>query len=159
LFQRTVKDARTGKVVEGEGGVRVLASPMPSELSSSSSSAAKSSSRTESESVVGKRGAVRAALLSGEGQDAVATTDDSSAIVDDVDDADANALGLNKYDPLDKHRKASFGDNRPTRVTESGWDLLDNNDVNFLMAFFMSLGAMGIASWYWGVPIQNAFQL
>ena len=37
---------------------------------------------------------------------------------------------------------------------ESGRDWLDNNDVNFLMATLMSVGAMAGAGWYWGVPIE-----
>uniref|UniRef100_A0A0D2XMK6 Transmembrane protein 19 n=1 Tax=Fusarium oxysporum (strain Fo5176) TaxID=660025 RepID=A0A0D2XMK6_FUSOF len=72
-----------------------------------------------------------------------------SAIVDD-DDAHAGV-----YDHKDKHRKSSFGDQRPSRAIENGWDLLDNNDVNFLMAVTMSVGGMAVASWYWDVPIQS----
>ncbi len=33
--------------------------------------------------------------------------------------------------------------------------LLDNNDVNFLMAFSMSMGAIFIAASYWGVPLDS----
>lgn len=132
LFQRSVKDARSGKIVEGEGGVRVLVS---------TDSTPGSESRTQ------KRAAVKAAVLSGEGKDAVPQTDASA--VDDTEEK------LDKYDPTDKNRKSSFGDHKPTRIVESGWDLLDNNDVNFLMALTMSLGAIGMASWYWGVPMEN----
>lgn len=132
IFQRSVKDVRSGKIVEGEGGVRVLVS---------ADSTSGSDSQTE------KSAAVKAAILSGEGKDAVPQTD--ASIVNDTDEK------LDKYDPADKNRKPSFGDHKPTRVVESGWDLLDNNDVNFLMALTMSLGAMGAASWYWGVPIES----
>lgn len=45
----------------------------------------------------------------------------------------------------------------PSRVVESGLGLLDNNEVNFLMALCISLGAMGLASWAWEVPMQSAF--
>jgi hypothetical protein len=38
---------------------------------------------------------------------------------------------------------------------ESGRDLLDNNAVNVLMAFIMSVGAMGVASWVWDVSISD----
>ena len=88
LFQATVRDVRSGKVVEGEGGVRVLVHPT-----------------------------MHAA----------------------IDDNNNN-----------KNEKE-----KPSRVVENGWDLLDNNDVNFLMAFGMSLGAMAVASWYWGVPLRS----
>jgi hypothetical protein len=59
------------------------------------------------------------------------------------------------HDPMDKHRRSSFGGEQPSRVVESGRDLLDNNDVNFLMAVTMSVGAMAGASWYFGIPIQD----
>jgi uncharacterized membrane protein len=136
MFQRTVRDVRSGRIVEGEGGVRVL-------VSRDSAPGPESNSQN--------RAAVKAALLSGEGKDAVPQTD-GSAVVDGDETVD-------KYDPSDKHRKPSFGDQRPTRVVESGWDLLDNNDVNFLMAFTMSIGAMLVASWYWDVPLTDALKL
>jgi len=125
LFQRTVRDVRSGKVVEGEGGMRVLVSPAAAEHKAATG--------------------IKAAVLSGEGKGAVERTDEA------VDEAD----GEDRYDARNKHRKSSFGDERPSRVVENGWDLLDNNDVNFLMAFGMSVGAMAIAAWYWGVSLQQ----
>lgn len=107
IFQRSVKDVRSGKIVEGEGGVRVLVSP-----------------GSEHDKVSASKPA----------------TDSPS-----------------KYDARQKNRRPSFGDERPSRIAESGFDLLDNNDVNFLMAFIMSFGAMGVASWYWGVPMSQIF--
>lgn len=130
LLQRSVRDVRTGKIVEGEGGVRVLIS---------------SSSKSDQNL---KRASVKAAALSGEGKDAVAKS--GSAIQD--------GEGENRYDPKNKHRKSSFGGDRPTRVIESGWDILDNNGVNFLMAFTMSVGAMAGAASYWGQPMATIFQ-
>ncbi|KAI0407679.1 integral membrane protein DUF92-domain-containing protein [Xylaria palmicola] len=124
-LQRSVRDVRTGKIVEGDGGVRVLTSADAPD--------------------VNKLAGAKAALVGGEGADAV----ESTQAVDDSTPAE------DRYDPKNKHRKPSFGDNKPTRVVETGWDLLDNNDVNFLMAFTMSVGGMGIASWYWGVPIAS----
>lgn len=132
LFQRSVKDVRSGKIVEGEGGNRVLVSD-PSDAAVGGSK---------------KRAAAKAAVLHGEGKEAVEKMRRGSAIADDDEDEDV-------YDPRDKHRKSSFGDERPSRIVESGWDLLDNNDVNFLMAVTMSVGGMAVASWYWGVPIQS----
>ncbi|KAI3398436.1 hypothetical protein diail_9256 [Diaporthe ilicicola] len=129
VFQRSVRDVRTGRIVEGEGGERVLIS----------SPARKSEHNL-------KRAEIKAAVLSGEGNRAVEKTGGSA-----VDDAES----VDKYDGKDKHRKSSFGDQRPSRVVEAGWDILDNNDVNFLMAFSMSLGSMVIASWYWGEPVGD----
>ncbi|QPC77688.1 hypothetical protein HYE68_008440 [Fusarium pseudograminearum] len=119
LFQRSVRDVRSGKIVEGEGGNRVLVAE------------------------------------SAEGSAAHLKKDDAKEKLDDsaiTDDHDAHA---EVYNPKDKHRKSSFGDQRPSRTIENGWDLLDNNDVNFLMAAMMSVGGMAAASWYWDVPIQS----
>jgi uncharacterized membrane protein len=129
-LQRSVRDVRTGKIVEGEGGVRVL-----------------TSSDAQPKSAEKPTAGAKAKLLSGEGANAV---EDTSA----VDSATAE----DRYNPNNKHRKSSFGDNKPTRVVETGWDLLDNNDVNFLMAFTMSIGGMAVASWYWGVPLASVLQ-
>lgn len=106
-LQRSVRDVRSGKIVEGEGGQRVLIS-----------------------SVTGK----------------------PQSAVDDSE-------GVDKYDAKNKQRKSSFGHEKASRVVEAGWDILDNNGVNFLMAFSMSMGSMVIASWYWGVPIQDILKI
>ncbi|OAA43255.1 DUF92 domain protein [Metarhizium rileyi] len=128
MLQRSVRDVRSGKIVEGEGGNRVL-------VSASSSSVA---TRTAVDGgVVGKAGADR----------------QHGSAIDDRDTEEP------KYNPENKHRKPSFGDQRPSRVVESGWDLLDNNDVNFLMAAIMSVGAMGVAGWYWGVPLESVLSI
>ncbi|KAK4104196.1 hypothetical protein N658DRAFT_466209 [Parathielavia hyrcaniae] len=133
LFQRSVKDVRSGKIVEGEGGVRVLVS-----------------AEREHDVAAG----VKAALLSGEGDSAVEETDPVSPLAGAGASAGSEPR-LDKYDSRNKHRRVSFGDEKPSRVAETGWDLLDNNDVNFLMAFGMSVGAMAVASWYWHVPLSS----
>jgi uncharacterized membrane protein len=132
LFQRSVKDVRSGKIVEGEGGNRVLVADS-----------------AEANAVHAKKTAIKAAILHGEGERATEKMK-GSAIADDDDEAETDV-----YDATNKHRKASFGNEKPSRVVESGWDLLDNNDVNFLMAVGMSVGGMSVASWYWGVPIES----
>ncbi|KAM5352258.1 hypothetical protein ACJ41O_004981 [Fusarium nematophilum] len=132
VFQRSVKDVRSGKIVEGEGGNRVLVAESAEDAAAHSK----------------KRADIKAAIMHGEGKRATAKLG-GSAIADD-DEADADV-----YDPHNKNRKPSFGDERPSRVIENGWDLLDNNDVNFLMAVAMSVGGMAVASWYWDVPIQS----
>ena len=136
LMQNSVKDVRSGKIVEGEGGVRVLVS------------ADAASHHHDREQDVAAD--VKAALLHGEGGSAVEDTDPYSGAAEEVSRPD-------KYDARNKHRRPSFGDERPSRVVENGWDLLDNNDVNFLMAFGMSVGAMAVASWYWQVPLWSVF--
>ncbi|KAL6833225.1 integral membrane protein DUF92 domain-containing protein [Trichoderma sp. SZMC 28015] len=121
IFQRSVKDVRTGKIVEGDGGSRVLVS---SEAEGSD-----------------KRADIKASLKHAGGA--------SESAVDESSEA------TDKFDPKNKHRKPSFGDEQPSRVVENGWDLLDNNDVNFLMAVTMSVSGMAVASWYWGLPWQS----
>ncbi|KAJ4419892.1 hypothetical protein N0V82_004715 [Gnomoniopsis sp. IMI 355080] len=111
LLQRSVKDARTGKIVEGDGGEKVLVSSPP-------------------------------------GKKPNKPTEKPSSAAEEVE-------GKDEYDPKNRHRKASFGPDRPSRVVESGWDILDNNDVNFLMAFTMSLGAMVVAAWHWGHSFED----
>jgi uncharacterized membrane protein len=120
LFQRSVRDSRSGKIVEGEGGTRVLVSAV-------SAAAASSSEKTKDKGV----------------------TQDDSAI--------AGGDGPAKNEK--SSRKASFGSDGPSRVVESGWDLLDNNDVNFLMAVIMSVGGMAAASWYFDIPIQSVMSI
>lgn len=117
LLQRSVRDARTGRIIEGEGGHKVLVSSSPAKGL--------------------KRADAKAAVLGGEGQESAEKTGESAV------------------DEPSKQRKPSFGDGTPSRVIESGWDILDNNDVNFLMAFTMSLSSMAVAAWYWGYSLDT----
>ena len=43
----------------------------------------------------------------------------------------------------------------PSRRIESGLGLLDNNAVNVLMAFLMSIGGMLISSYMWRIPLRS----
>lgn len=118
LFQQSVRDVRSGKIVEGAGGNRVL-------VASSSPLKPKSGS----------------AVADGE--------EEAAAAAAAIDKAKSKATAS------DKDRRPSFGDERPSRTVESGLDLLDNNDVNFLMAVMISVGAMAIASWHWGISPRD----
>ncbi|OAA62536.1 integral membrane protein DUF92 [Niveomyces insectorum RCEF 264] len=97
LLQRSVRDVRTGKIVEGAGGLRVL--------------------------------------LAGEQQQQQQQQQQKQAAA-----APRTVSG-------------------PSRVAETGWDLLDNNQVNFAMALGMSVGAMAVFGWFWGVPLTSILQL
>lgn len=46
-------------------------------------------------------------------------------------------------------------DGKASRHVESGLGLLDNNAVNFLMAFLMSVGGIIVMSYVWDVPLQS----
>lgn len=136
-LQQSVVDSRTGRVVEGDGGKKVLVSKDgPNSMHYK------------------KRAEIKAQLLNGEGRDAVPMQQDSPAIEDELNERMGG--GTDKYDAKKKFRQSSFGDEKPSRVVESGaLGLLDNNEVNFLMALTMSIGAMGIASWFWEVPFSS----
>ncbi|KAH7326234.1 integral membrane protein DUF92-domain-containing protein [Stachybotrys elegans] len=114
LFQRSVKDARTGKIVEGEGGVRVLVSEDEDE---------------------------RIRLSKEQTGSSASGTDKTS--------------GVQQRKTGGKSSEPSFGDELPSRIVENGWDVLDNNDVNFIMAVVMSVGAMAVMSWRWGIPVLD----
>ena len=44
-----------------------------------------------------------------------------------------------------------------SRKVESGSGLLDNNDVNILMAVAMSVGGMLLAGYAWDQPLSSIF--
>ncbi|KAH8820861.1 integral membrane protein DUF92 [Xylogone sp. PMI_703] len=137
LLQESVVDIRSGRIVEGEGGKRVL---VPK--------AGKSSEFYK------KRMAINISTTGGEGTNSIEKSIPGNA-VDESDDID-----LDKYDVRRKFRTPSFGDEKPSRIVESGTlDLLDNNQVNFLMALMMSLGAMFVASWLWEIPFESTLPL
>lgn len=46
-------------------------------------------------------------------------------------------------------------DGGASRKVESGMGVLDNNAVNFLMAFLMSIGGILLASYVWAVPLES----
>lgn len=45
----------------------------------------------------------------------------------------------------------------PSRRVESGLGVLDNNSVNLLMAFLMSVGGMVVASFVWEIPVRSNY--
>ncbi|TAQ90935.1 hypothetical protein B7494_g706 [Chlorociboria aeruginascens] len=127
-LQQSVVDTRTGRIIEGEGGTRVIVS-----------GTGPNSMRLKN------RASVTTKLLDGEGKQAIA-----QPIIEGQSEGNSD-----KYDAKKKYRKPSFGDSKPSRVVESGLGLLDNNQVNFLMALIMSFGAMAVASYVWKVSLQT----
>lgn len=103
-FQASVVDKHTGKVVEGEGGKRVLI--------------------------------------------------EGSKSVDLKKEIEGKMEGLKKDKSADDVRGIG-GKGEASRRVESGLGVLDNNEVNFLMALGMSIGAMQVAGRYWGVPLSS----
>ena len=140
LLQQSVVDTRTGRIVEGEGGKTVLVSKAgPNSMH------------------LKKRAELKARLLHGEGKDGMGLqAKDDSSISAQIEEALNHKMGVIEREDPQKHSRQSSSNEKPSRVVESGaLGILDNNEVNFLMALTMSLGAMGIASWFWDVPFSS----
>ncbi|KAJ5952611.1 uncharacterized protein N7479_011024 [Penicillium vulpinum] len=104
LLQASVVDKRTGKVVEGNGGRKVLIHPSTGKPVISDSTATAT-------------GSIHKAALRG------------IQVAHIVEES------------------------QESRRLETGHDWLDNNGVNLLMAATMSVGAMCIAQWFWGLDV------
>lgn len=125
-LQASVVDVRSGKVVEGSGGARVLIT------TSRSPSFGKKAGETSDESRC--------------------MTDESGFGTSSALDAgDRAGHGL----PLSDTAAASKIGAGASRRRESGLGVLDNNAVNFLMAVIMSVSAVFTSSWYWEVPLSS----
>ncbi|KAJ5782645.1 hypothetical protein N7457_004419 [Penicillium paradoxum] len=108
-LQASVVDKMSGKVVEGEGGRKVLIHPS-----------------------------------TGKGIK--------------VADAPAEATGSSLHStPTLRGRQATgtIDESHESRRLEIGHDWLDNNGVNLLMAATMSVGAMVISQWFWGLDVSE----
>jgi uncharacterized membrane protein len=129
LAQASVIDVHSGKVVEGEGGRRVLVrSSHPLHLSKTSQVRSKVSSRAE-----GKDGIAKTS-----GVDTAASIKASETML--KAGASGNAVADTQHE---------------SRKIEVGSDLLDNNAVNILMASMVSVGAMLVACVVWDLPLSN----
>ncbi|PGH18464.1 hypothetical protein AJ79_00534 [Helicocarpus griseus UAMH5409] len=113
LLQASVVDKRTGKIVEGVGGQKVLVYPGETTGTNLEEPSNREPNRLR--------------------------------ITEDI----ANTLA---YRPSAKERRSSASGGRPdseheSRKIESGHDILDNNQINVLMAGVMSISAM-VTVWY-----------
>lgn len=135
-FQQSVIDKHTGKIIEGDGGRRVLVGGKNGQNSMHMKKQAEIKARV---------------LQDGEGKKAIANTKTDADIDMRLDEKLGKSSNSNT-------RKSSFGEGEPSRAVESGAGMLDNNEVNFIMAFIMSIGAMQIAGKYWEVPVSSIFQ-
>ncbi|OXV07890.1 hypothetical protein Egran_04343 [Elaphomyces granulatus] len=119
FLQASVLDKRTGKIVEGSGGRKVLVHPASTKPAATvSSSVDKDSSALRATQAVANTATVKGAKV-----------------------IDSSSAGH----PSDLE----------SRRIEAGYDLLDNNAVNLLMAAIMSLSGMAVASYVWGVPLND----
>jgi uncharacterized membrane protein len=129
LLQASVVDVHSGRIIEGEGGRKVLVhSENPLHL---------------------KKGAeLRSKVISNEqGKDGIAKTsgvdlEDSVQATRTMQKAGADGNAV-----ADGHHES--------RRVEVGSDLLDNNAVNIIMAASVSVGTMLVACIVWDVPFSS----
>ena len=117
LLQASVVDKRTGKVIEGTGGMKVLIHPSSTKPGSTSDTG-EISLTADSMQLRHTEAIANAATLRG-----------------------SRMLGQSVGSQLGPPHEPGH----ESRRIECGRDVLDNNAVNVLMAATMSLGAMGIA--------------
>ncbi|KAL1981070.1 hypothetical protein VTN96DRAFT_3095 [Rasamsonia emersonii] len=129
LLQASVVDKRTGKIVEGSGGRKVLIHPS----STKSSTTVNSGLDRDSSSIRATESAFNTATLQGSR-------------------ATGSSAGSR---PGHGGPSGTEGHERESRRVESGYDLLDNNGVNVLMAAIMSVGGMAVASYVWDIPLSD----
>lgn len=121
LLQASVVDKRSGKVVEGSGGRKVLVQP---------------------------------------GSTASATGSDARKYDSDIHATESVANAVSGWASRTRRSPAKVASAEEvahgSRKIESGYDILDNNAVNVLMAALMSVGAMAFAGYCWNVPLNIA---
>ena len=126
IFQASVIDLHSGKIIEGEGGRKVLvhgSHPVHQKASAKVRSGAVSHEE-------GKDGIVRSTGVTGSAE------------------ARKRQQGAGSTEHVEgKHE---------SRKVEVGWDILDNNAVNLLMASQISCWAMIAACLIWGLPFRSA---
>ncbi|BCS30002.1 DUF92 domain-containing protein [Aspergillus puulaauensis] len=125
LLQASVVDRRSGKIVEGTGGQKVLIHPF-------------STKPGNAKDVLPPSGGASGAQL--RNTEAAANT---------------AALKGTRATRTSAGADAGEEDHHESRRVESGADILDNNAVNVLMALTMSVGAVGVAGYIWDLPISE----
>lgn len=128
LFQASVVDVHSGRVVEGEGGRKVLVHSHPLNYKKTAEVRSGVSSHQE-----GRAGIARTTGADvGQSIEATRTMQKAGASGNAVADA--------------QHE---------SRKIEVGSDILDNNAVNILMAALVSLGAMVVTCVVWDLPFSS----
>ncbi|KAL4958302.1 integral membrane protein DUF92-domain-containing protein [Aspergillus filifer] len=127
LLQASVVDKRSGKIVEGTGGQKVLLHPSSTSPGGANGVTSPSASSTGAQL---------------RNTEAVANT---------------AALKGTRATGTSAGKEAGDAAHHESRRVESGRDILDNNAVNVLMALIMSVGAMGLANYAWDLSIWEAF--
>ncbi|RDW74484.1 DUF92 domain-containing protein [Aspergillus mulundensis] len=127
LLQASVVDKRSGKIVEGTNGQKVLIHPSSTKPGSAA------------ETLRPAAGATGAQLRNAETA------------------ANTAALKGTRVTGTSAGTEKGEEEQHESRRVESGHDILDNNAVNLLMAVIMSVSAMGVASYAWDLSIWDMF--
>jgi uncharacterized membrane protein len=128
LFQASVVDIHSGRVVEGEGGRKVLLHSHPLDYKKKAELRSAVSSHQE-----GKEGIAKTTGTSvGESIQATRAMQKAGAT--------GNAIADSQHE---------------SRRIEVGSDMLDNNAVNILMAALVSVGAMVVTCVVWDLPFSS----
>jgi uncharacterized membrane protein len=128
IFQASVIDVHSGRVVEGEGGRKVLVHSHPQKYKKTAQLKSDVHSYQE-----GKEGIAK-----------TTGTDSGDSILASRTMQKAGASG----------NAVADGQHESRRI-EVGSDILDNNAVNILMAAIVSVGAMLAACVVWGLPLSS----
>lgn len=134
-LQQSVIDTRSGKIVEGNGGKKVLLENSKHKIPGDKLQRDGSLKREQWRQNIVLSETLNSSLDDFDGDSCVKTNSCSE---------ESSLIGFKSLDM------------KPSRVVESGslaW--LDNNEVNFVMALTMSVGAMIIASWTLQVPLSS----
>ncbi|KAF2266768.1 hypothetical protein CC78DRAFT_531219 [Lojkania enalia] len=127
VFQASVIDIHSGKIVEGAGGRKVLVHRQPfPHISQTAKLRSDTISHEEGEGAVAKTSALNDSTKTS------STMQRAGTSVSNVADG--------------QHE---------SRKIEVGHDILDNNAVNIVMAALVSMGSMVMASFIWDVPLSS----
>lgn len=128
LFQASVVDIHSGRVVEGAGGRKVLVHSHPQDYQRTAQFKSDISNFQE-----GKEGIAKTT-----GADVGKSIQASRTMLNAG--ASGNAVAEKQHE---------------SRRIEVGSDILDNNAVNILMAALVSAGTMGVACVAWDIPLSS----
>lgn len=146
LLQASVVDKRTGKIVEGTGGQKVEIVPFPPTYGYH----ANESLQVLIHPFSTKPGNAKDILPPSGGTTGAQLRNTEAA-------ANTAAFKGTRATRTSAGTDAGEEAHHESRRVESGADILDNNAVNVLMALTMSVGAMGVASYIWGLTISEIF--
>jgi len=128
VLQASVVDVHSGKIVEGEGGRKVL-------VHSAGSLHMKQRAKLQSQVVDHEEGVARTTALG--------SSPEAASRLQAADRAGSTVSG------------AAGDESHESRRIDTGRDILDNNAVNLLMALIVSVGAMLAACGIWDLPFSS----